>query len=358
MKQLLLVASLLALGSAKKSILETGFEALGSINGADIHINFLDQQQGLNPIANVVAKAVDKNEDGKVTMEEFEKITEDALDAFFKMHDLESDGSVSEEEILSGGYTIEGIVGIINIVFRVADVNRDGFISSADYMKQGPTQQLSLVSLLDSNKDGRISLQEYQEFGDGQLPELPEPLVKAIKLLDRDLDGQVSLEDVDNFVKACWSIFDQDQSGHVTVDEQISALKQHGMSEVFAAKIKKQFTQSQNAIMKITRDIVNEIDDDVDGQVDRNEFIAVLKKPFPDPEMLAKLVESVPDPRPSMDGSGGGLPVASEMEAAQIIKVLDSFLDNPKFSEFKSSSSKSCGKYWVISITVLIAFML
>ena len=182
------MASLLALASAKKSILETGFEALGSINGADIHISFLDEdkepgsfgQLKRNPIANAVAKAVDKNEDGKVTMEEFEKITEDALDAFFKMHDLDSDGSVSEEEILSGGYTIDGFIGIINIAFKVADMNRDGFISTADYMKQGPSQQLSLVSLLDSNKDGRINLQEYQEFGEGQLPALPEPLVKVI----------------------------------------------------------------------------------------------------------------------------------------------------------------------------------
>jgi len=288
-------------------------------------------------------------------MEEFEKISEEILDAFFQMHDLDSDGSVSEEEILSGGYTLEGFVGIINIGFKVADINRDGFISSADYMqiKEGPIQsrQFSLTALLDSNEDGRISLQEYQEFGNGKLPKLPEPLVKAIKLIDRDLNGQVSRDDIDNFVKAGWRITDKDNSGHITINEQIAMLKEHGLSGEYAADLKKRFTESQNALITITRDIVNEIDEDVDGQVGRDEFIAVLHKPFPDPEMLAKLAESVPGPEMYKTESG------DDMEMPQLMNVINSILDNPKFSEFKSSSSKSYGKLSLILITVFIAFM-
>uniref|UniRef100_A0A158R5Q4 Calcium-binding protein n=1 Tax=Syphacia muris TaxID=451379 RepID=A0A158R5Q4_9BILA len=159
----------------------------------------------------------DKNYDASLSIAEFVPLAlvlshrpNSQTQAIFRKIDLNNDGIVTREEAQKseGGILTEIIEG----VFQVADVNRDGkitlseFSSVVDNSQHSPSTQeeqdyetaLRLLALIDQNGDRLLSAQEVHAFANVNSKVSQEEVLSAFKYLDSNHDGWIAIDELAN----------------------------------------------------------------------------------------------------------------------------------------------------------------
>lgn len=159
-----------------------------------------------------IFKKLDADKDGKVSKEEFKKLTAVAqgvlkdkpefLDKVFGRLDANSDGSITEEEFSKFGNLASkaaglvapeqaGLLGLVKdpeAAFKKLDGDKDGKLTKEEFGKltaeaklpQGKERQEKLFSRLDADSNGTLSVEEFKKLG-----EMAKKLAKQLNKADK-----------------------------------------------------------------------------------------------------------------------------------------------------------------------------
>ncbi|CAK74200.1 unnamed protein product (macronuclear) [Paramecium tetraurelia] len=118
---------------------------------------------------------LDKNGDGKLSMEELKEYCSNGIDIkdLFSRIDTDHNGFIEFTEFLTAAVDMKKLVSADQLkqAFQLLDVNGDGFLEIEEIKKmfngkiqvQEEQQWDQLLLEMDENKDGKISLDEYKE---------------------------------------------------------------------------------------------------------------------------------------------------------------------------------------------------
>lgn len=298
---------------------------------------------------------LDLDGDGSLSKSEFlessKRFSPQEVEAIFALGDINDDGAIDLEEFIGIMYPSAATVvnrlrtkysnlNDVKKAFAIIDKNGDGMISKEE-MEEGDTFNLqeiqALFTLGDSNNDGEIDLEEFI----GVLyPMVAQALLKFTKdvqnvedarflfhQLDKDGDGLLSQEELrksgtkfsSKEIEALYAVGDINNDGEIDINEFINVMCPAAttviarISSTFKSMedIKKCFTEMDaNSDGKISRcemieysklnqqevNAVFELGDaDRDGEIDLNEFIAVMTTSSPVPYTEAGEVMNVGD---------------------------------------------------------------
>ncbi|KZV52967.1 calcium-dependent protein kinase 34-like [Dorcoceras hygrometricum] len=131
---------------------------------------------------------------------------------------------------------------------------------------------------MDTDNSGTITLEELKQGLSKQGTKLSEYEVKQLmEAADADGNGTIDYEefitatmhmnrmDREEHLYTAFQYFDKDNSGYITIEELEQALREYGMSDE-----------------KDIKEIVSEVDADNDGNINYDEFVAMMKKGNPE----------------------------------------------------------------------------
>jgi len=151
--------------------------------------------------------AMDKNDDGKVSKEEFT-----GQPGLFARFDANKDGVLSRDE-LPGGEAVAGG----GERFRAMDKNGDGKLSRDEFA--GPPQ---VFDRFDANKDGFLTMQEATQMarpGAGAPPGArPGPMGAGLRAMDKNNDGKISKDEFTG-PAPLFDRLDRNSDGFISTDE-------------------------------------------------------------------------------------------------------------------------------------------
>ena len=96
---------------------------------------------------------------------------------------------------------------------RVFDLDKDGAVTQAEVDRYRQDQ----IVKFDANKDGTLSLEEYQALW---LDRMRERMVRAFQEHDRDGNGQVTAEEFNRRFEGLVARFDRDGDGRLSPDDR------------------------------------------------------------------------------------------------------------------------------------------
>lgn len=154
---------------------------------------------------------IDANQDGQVSMKEFsdfEKKRREAWESSFNKADLNNSGGLSRVELEK---TPAGQFPLMKRQFDVMDTNRDGHLTIAERdnfnaAKKSPTDWQPGFKKADLNDSGGLSKAELAKTPSGQF----EDLKKNFSVADSNRDGQVTVAEYEAFLD---DDDEQDESG-------------------------------------------------------------------------------------------------------------------------------------------------
>jgi len=307
------------------TILETAFNFLDANSNGAWEIGELTvYAPGMETIVTSLFGEIDTNGDRKITTEEFKGFCAKLLTGIFKLNDPNLDGVITSAELLSGDAATDSKSGLIGILFRILDVNKDGFLSTQDVIPQNMAQ---IVVSLDTNRDGVIGLQEYNQYHAMlEMPRAPPELVKLYNKIDKNSDDKFTLAEIEGFLTACLAIMDANSDGTITLDEQANAFQQAGLTKAQAEVAIKRSKMGRSSDM--VNKIITTLDTNNDEKISQAEVTDILDLHFNSPKtrQLALLGQEIGEPNDFQMQPQIG------MSPDQALRALGRFLDNPKFN--------------------------
>jgi len=248
--------------------------------------------------------SMDKNKDGVLSKDEIKlagKFNEQEVEAIFILGDLNQDGDIDLEEFvglmcptaaMALGRLTRNIKNIAEAqqLFRVLDKNGDGLISQEEMKSCGNrfnSQEIEAIFAIgDTNNDGEIDLNEFisvmcpsASTVVGRLSKMYktlEEIKNGFKKLDKDNDGQISKQEMaqsgmnDQEVNAIFALGDSNNDGQIDLDEFIAVMCPSASAVVF--KISQLFKDTSGV-----EKAFKQIDVNGDGVISKEEM---LNAPF------------------------------------------------------------------------------
>ncbi|KAF4034641.1 EF-hand domain pair [Phytophthora infestans] len=186
-----------------------------------------------------------------------------SIDACFAHFDKDGDGNIKTEEFVTAmtelGFAADK--SVICGVLKLLDRNESGTISLSEFKQLFPSSATSSEEKVDVKQPEQASA-ESEAAGDRKSSSTADQTtgVKLQKLL---LSAEASGVDV----KKCFAHFDSDNSGVITKEEFVNAMKQ--------------LPGFENVPDEETLEIVKKLDEDESGSVSLEEFEAFLRNPAP-----------------------------------------------------------------------------
>lgn len=184
--------------------------------------------------ATVDVDQLDTDNDDFASQEELMAMFPDFDPTFFDEIDMNDDGRLSAEElntseaqaILSRYQPTEGSVPTVDVA--ALDADGDGFVSEMELMAQYPSFDPTFLDEIDTNDDGRISMDEIntseaQAILSRYQPQTASEQTWDIATLDADGDGFVSQEELmarfPTFDMTFFDEIDTNDDGRISPDE-------------------------------------------------------------------------------------------------------------------------------------------
>jgi len=312
----------------------------------------------------VLFKKLDIDNDGSITKEEMAenaiRFSAQEIDSIFALGDIDDDGQLDLEEFIGVMYpcaaTVAGRmrakytdINLVKKAFASIDTNRDGKVSKEEMAENNifNNQEIDAIFLLgDSNHDGEIDLEEFV----GVLyPVAAQALAKiarqihniddarfVFKQIDGDGDGLLSQEEIRRSgtkfsaaeIEAIFAIADINGDGEIDVHEFINVMCPGATTVI--NRIKEQFksvdemgdifkemdldgdgkisTEEMMKCGKFNEQEANALfelgDADRDGEIDLQEFVAVMQTSVPVPYTESGEILQIGDTQVYKVGSG------------------------------------------------------
>jgi Ca2+-binding EF-hand superfamily protein len=269
----------------------------------------------------------DKNSDGQLSPDEWNVLCHDFgipkwdCKLLFEQADADRDGMVSADEWLNAmGVTVPELQAYLfekytnaDEGWKAADVNGDGFLTKEEFEQHcasvgvNKKQADLLFDEIDTNKDGKISQDEYKNAFGVNMEELKRrmrekwgSIDEGFEAFDANGDGQITEEE---FVAACKKLgipkeraqllhaeMDLNGDGVVTPDEWRKAM---GLS-------RKDVMEKLSNTFGSPAEALKELDADGDGKITKDEFRAAMEKKGLSPEEIDEMFKK-------LDADGDGI---------------------------------------------------
>lgn len=187
--------------------------------------------------------SIDKNGDGRITFDEWYEFTKAC------------NPTVTLEEAQEG--------------FNEIDANHDGAIDAAEFQRLYDAQLQEAFAVVDKDGDGRISFEEWLEYGRSLNADLTEEAARVgFERFDLDRDGSLDLAEFkailasakrEELRRAEFAAIDENGDGVITFDEYLKYVR----------------TLDQNTPQEELRKEFDRFDTNSDGHIDYDEFHAL-----------------------------------------------------------------------------------
>merc|ERR1711970_1518769 len=311
-----------------------------------LFIDMFDQLGGGNAIKtdgsygtpvhnNYIGYIADKNGDGMVDFKEFKAKMEDYAEKIFNELDKDDDGLL-DKDVSMKTLSATFFSRVLDELFLLIDMNQDDILAVEDF----PAPK----SIFDRNKDGRISL---TEFNGVSLIKLPAPVYRLYASLDKDKNEKLSLDEANNFIKGALAMIDRNQDCSINIDEVIASLDECKLPKQYQLTVKLLGDYYLEMGDFFLRELVAAADSDGDKKATLAEIIG-LKDPavlFDIPYVAVRLGSPNYGTLAFLTGDRYGPGYGSRWEHQQAVvemwlNVLYEFVDN---RVFQSAPTDYCG---------------
>merc|ERR1711970_453388 len=284
---------------------------------------------------NYIGYIADKNGDGMVDFKEFKAKMEDYVEKIFNELDKDDDGLL-DKDVSMKTLSATFFSRVLDELFLLIDMNQDDILAMEDF----PAPK----SIFDRNKDGRISL---TEFNGVSLIKLPAPVYRLYASLDKDKNEKLSLDEANNFIKGALAMIDRNQDCSINIDEVITSLDECKLPKQYQLAVKLLGDYYLEMGDFFLRELVAAADSDGDKKATLAEIIG-LKDPavlFDIPYVAARLGSPNYGTLAFLTGDQYGPGYGSRWEHQQAVvemwlNVLYEFVDN---RTFQSAPTDYCG---------------
>jgi len=170
---------------------------------------------------------IDSNKDGQITLEEFEAYNKKKMEEFAKKREeCKADPDKCHAEMLDR----------MKEEFKKADLNGDGVLTMAEAEKGAPMIARQFYEL-DANKDGQVSLKEFEDFHKQQYEKFKKKRAQALDRLDKQFkkadtnhDGMLSMAEAEKGMPElakCFAEVDTNHDGMISLDEAEATVPMH-----------------------------------------------------------------------------------------------------------------------------------
>lgn len=180
--------------------------------------------RGRLPFSREAFNRLDRNRDGKLTLQE---IPERVRDRFRPLFDrLKKEGLTFDE--IAAAVRMNGAGGDFrrrsDIIFRRLDTNRDGKLTLAEIKEEGPKRFLRfLLQRSGKGAEGHLTKEEFADLLQKQQA-AREALVRGfMRRLDKNRDGVISRDEADGKLKENFDRIDRNQNGRLEPAELANA---------------------------------------------------------------------------------------------------------------------------------------
>eukprot|EP00092_Neocalanus_flemingeri_P042793 GFUD01046935.1.p1 GENE.GFUD01046935.1~~GFUD01046935.1.p1 ORF type:complete len:336 (-),score=80.89 GFUD01046935.1:102-1109(-) len=209
-----------------------------------------------------VVNLADENEDDQASLGEIREKSVKYLRDLFALLDANNDNFLVENECTIHNVSFSEIKQAVTTIFKIFDQNRDEEISTEDF----PNKES-----FDLNKDRIVTFNEViKKASDGRVSNiifLPRPFQTLINKLDSIRDEKISIKEFERFTNELFNVLDDDNDCHISLDEVIEVV---GGNKVAMKTILKPYT---SVIEEFLKNLIKKADLNNDDKIDLYEII-------------------------------------------------------------------------------------